>query len=200
MTIITLLTDFGCEDEYVAMMKGAILSINSAARLIDISHGIAPQNIARAGLAIENTYRYFPAGTIHAVVVDPEVGSDRAIIAMESRGHRFVGPDNGLFSRLLAAGDPDMLVAVSESAYFLKPVSRTFHGRDIIAPVAAHLSLGVEMNRLGRALRPDQLVFSAGSGACRGCCRKAGRSDRGQRPFRQPDDEHTRRPAGPLAC
>ncbi|PKN63866.1 MAG: hypothetical protein CVU57_16980 [Deltaproteobacteria bacterium HGW-Deltaproteobacteria-15] len=148
-SIITLLTDFGLSDPYVAMMKGVILSINAGARTVDITHDISPGAIYRAATVIRETYRFFPAGTIHVGVVDPGVGSDRRMIALEANGHVFVGPDNGLFWLILQEATDARVVHLTEKRFFLSSVSSTFHGRDVFAPVAAHLSLGMALENAG---------------------------------------------------
>ena len=149
--IITLLTDFGTADHYVAAMKGVILGICPDARLIDISHEVTPYGIAEGAYLLAQAWDCFPKGTIHLAVVDPGVGSDRRAIAVESRRHRFVAPDNGLLSMALE-GDPKAKVReINVSRYFRKPVSATFHGRDVFAPVAAHLARGRALARVGPA-------------------------------------------------
>jgi S-adenosyl-L-methionine hydrolase (adenosine-forming) len=157
MSIITLLTDFGSEDAYVGMMKGVILSINPSAVIVDISHHIDPQDIIQAAYTLKSSYTYFPEGTVHIVVVDPGVGSDRAIIALEMSGHVFLAPDNGVLTLLMDEGKIDAIVRVEDTRYTLDSVSQTFHGRDIFAPVGAHISRGAEMHRLGSSLNPKNL-------------------------------------------
>ena len=147
--IITLTTDFGVGSPYVAAMKGVILSINPAATIVNISHAIGPQNIRQGALVLADMTRWFPAETIHVAVVDPGVGTSPKIVYARIGSHDFVAPDNGLLSRLALATRPSTIRAVTESEYWLRPVSLTFHGRDIIAPVAAHLSLGLDASRLG---------------------------------------------------
>jgi S-adenosylmethionine hydrolase len=156
--IITLLTDFGMADPYVATMKGAALAVNPDAQLVDISHEIAPQDIADAGYVLAFSYRYFPVGTVHVAVVDPGVGGERRILAAEVEGHLLIAPDNGLLSAVLLERPASRLVHVEKSVFFRHPVSATFHGRDIFAPVAAHLSLGVDLDQMGpRTTRYVQL-------------------------------------------
>lgn len=149
MPIITLLTDFGIEDEYVGIMKGVILSVNPSAVVVDITHHIAPQDIIQAAYTIKSSFMFFPKGTVHVVVVDPGVGTDRAILALEMSGHFFLAPDNGVLGLLIDDGTVDSITRVDNSDYFLKPVSTTFHGRDIFAPVAAHISEGIEIKKMG---------------------------------------------------
>jgi S-adenosyl-L-methionine hydrolase (adenosine-forming) len=164
VSLITLITDFGLADEYVGVMKGVMLSIHPQADIIDISHEIGPQNIRQAADMLASAYPYFPAGTIHVVVVDPGVGTDRRIVCLQKKGYRFLAPDNGVLTRVLDHGSLDAAWWVENPAYWLDPVSRTFHGRDIFAPVAAHLSKGLERHRLGRELDPSTLVRLADRG------------------------------------
>lgn len=148
MQIITLTTDFGTRDPFVGMLKGVILGINRHVHLVDLTHEIAPQDILAGGLALEAAVSFFPPGTIHLAVVDPGVGSARRALGVASGGHLFVGPDNGLFTFLFT--EPGWnATALEVSAYRLPEVSRTFHGRDIFAPAAAYLSLGVPLHRFG---------------------------------------------------
>ncbi len=151
VAIITLTTDFGLRDPYVGIMKGVILGINPEARLVDLTHEIAPQEILEGALALEAAVPFFPPGSIHLAVVDPGVGSSRRPLALAARGQSFVGPDNGLFSFLFA--EPGWAAVTLEAPeYRLPTVSRTFHGRDLFAPAAAHLSLGLPLERLGPPL------------------------------------------------
>lgn len=154
---ITLLTDFGLKDEYVGAIKGVILSINSRVQLVDISHNLTRHDILQAALVIKGAFRYFPKDSIHVIVVDPGVGGKRKVICLKKEGHVFVAPDNGVLSLVTQDGKADEIYAVTNQAYFLKPVSNTFHGRDIIAPVAAHLSKGVALPRLGEKLTLDDI-------------------------------------------
>jgi len=153
---IALLTDFGTRDHYVAAMKGAILSINPQAAIIDITHEIEPQNIKSAAFTLLACYRDFPAKTIFVVVVDPGVGSKRRGIAASSGGYNFIGPDNGVFS--FALEDDTKIVELKSSEYFAERVSSTFHGRDIFAPAAGHLAKGVEREILGPPIN-DPVLF-----------------------------------------
>ncbi|MBE9581719.1 MAG: SAM-dependent chlorinase/fluorinase [Proteobacteria bacterium] len=155
--VITLLTDFGLKDEYVGVIKGVILSINSRVQLVDISHNLTRHDILQAALVIKGAFRYFPKDSIHVIVVDPGVGGKRKVICLKKEGHVFVAPDNGVLSLVTQDGKADEICAVSNQAYFLKPVSNTFHGRDIIAPVAAHLSKGIALPRLGEKLTLDDI-------------------------------------------
>ena len=147
--IITLTTDFGTSSPYVAMMKGVILSINPDVILIDITHAIEPQNIRQGALALAQAAPWFPPETIHVAVVDPGVGSDRKIVYARIGQHDFIAPDNGLLSRLALATPPSTIITVADPEFWLPAVSATFHGRDITAPVAARLSLGLDPARLG---------------------------------------------------
>jgi S-adenosyl-L-methionine hydrolase (adenosine-forming) len=147
--IITLTTDFGYADPFVGIMKGAILCITPNLHIVDLNHGIAPQDIRAAALTLAASVDYFPQGTIHVAVVDPGVGSERRPILIHSGGQYFVGPDNGVFSFALKDKQSLLIVHLSNEAYFLQPKSRTFHGRDIFAPVAAHLAAGVPVAEFG---------------------------------------------------
>jgi S-adenosylmethionine hydrolase len=150
--IITLTTDFGLHDPYVAMMKGVIFTVHPGARLIDVTHLIAPGAVAQAAGLVRDTFPLFPAGTVHVVVVDPGVGSERRPIAVAAAGHVFVGPDNGLFWPIIEAHAGAKVIHMTETRYFRSPVSKTFHGRDLFAPAAAHLSLGVGLERVGATI------------------------------------------------
>jgi S-adenosylmethionine hydrolase len=150
--IITLLTDFGLSDPYVGIMKGVILSIHPKARLVDLSHDIYPGAVRQAAILLHEAYPFFPPGTIHLAVVDPGVGSGRRPIGLKARGQVFVGPDNGVFSALLSAPERGSVIRLTEEKFFLPALSYTFHGRDIFAPVAAHLSRGVELLEMGPPL------------------------------------------------
>ena len=133
-------------------MKGVILGICGDARLVDLTHDIAPQDILGGALALESAWRFFPAGSIHLAVVDPGVGSERRALGVHASGHYFIGPDNGLFTFALAAVGWSA-VSIEAAAYRLPTVSRTFHGRDVFAPAAAHLAAGVSLSSLGPAIR-----------------------------------------------
>lgn len=165
--VITLTSDFGSEDGYVAAMKGVILSTNPAAQLVDITHRINPQNIFQAAFVVGTVYPFFPASTVHVAVVDPGVGTNRRIVILRTPEGTFVGPDNGIFSYVLrgcTAGAIEKTderlhqvklareikaVVVNNPRFFRRPLSDTFHGRDIMAPVAALLSQGFLMNAFG---------------------------------------------------
>ena len=162
---IVLATDFGLADAYVGMMRGVIAGINPAACVIDLTHGIGAQEVRHGAVVLADACGYFPAGSIFVAVVDPGVGTDRAAILLETPDHRWLAPDNGLLTlvcrRYAAAfGDADIPIVsplppdcrawrLTNPAYWRQPVSRTFHGRDVFAPAAAHLSLGVAPDALG---------------------------------------------------
>lgn len=150
--MITLLTDFGTADYFVPAIKGVILSINPQARIIDLTHQIPAQDIASAAFTLEGCYRNFPAGTIHLAVVDPGVGSSRRAIVAEAGDYLFVGPDNGLFSYAYARQEHVRVFQIEREDLFRQPVSATFHGRDVFAPIAAHLSLGLQAENVGRRI------------------------------------------------
>jgi len=146
--IITLTTDFGLADPFVGMMKGVILGIAPGAQLVDLTHEIRSYDIVEAALILDASYRYFPAGTVHVIVVDPGVGSERRPIAATANGHVFVAPDNGVLSLVLDS-DSVAVYEITDRNLFPGPVSRTFHGRDIFAPVAAHLARGTQVESVG---------------------------------------------------
>ena len=148
--IVTLITDFGEEDEYAGVMKGVMLTIDPSCRIIDVTHRISSQDISEAAFILSNSYRYFPQGTIHVVVVDPGVGSSRRPIVVAADGHLFVGPDNGVFTSPLQKEGDRYACEITNRKFFLSRIGATFHGRDIFSPVAAHLSLGVDPRDLGR--------------------------------------------------
>lgn len=151
--IITLLTDFGTSDHYVAAMKGVILGICPDAELIDITHDITPYAIAEGAYTLAQAWRCFPKGTTHLAVVDPGVGSKRRAILAECDSHRFVAPDNGLLSLSLRDFPSATIREISEPRFFRDTVSRTFHGRDIFAPVSAHLARGTAPKRFGNVIK-----------------------------------------------
>lgn len=156
MPIITLTTDFGTGSPYVAAMKGVILSIDPDAEIVDLTHAIPAQDIRSGALVLEQVTPWFPPVTIHVAVIDPGVGSARRIVYAEIGEQRYIAPDNGLLSRLALHRAPDRIVALEERAFWLPQVSATFHGRDIMAPVAARLSRGLYPEQLGP--RIDKLV------------------------------------------
>ncbi len=159
-TIITLTTDFGMDDAYVGIMKGVISSIAPEAQLIDLSHSIEPQNIRQGAFVLWSAVEAFPPGTIHLAVVDPEVGSQRKAIAIQAGGHKFVGPDNGLLMPAAQRFSRLRVRELNRTEWMREEVSASFHGRDIFAPVAAHLAKGVAFEEIGSELakpRPMEL-------------------------------------------
>lgn len=151
--IITLITDFGTRDAYAGAMKGAMLSVNDHARIADITHDVPPHDVFEAAWVLLCSYAYFPPGTVHCVVVDPGVGGARRAIAARAGAHYLAGPDNGVLSWALADAGRGEVVELTDRRYFRPRVSGTFHGRDVFAPVAAHLSRGVPLEALGRPVR-----------------------------------------------
>lgn len=149
MAVVTLLTDFGTRDYFVGAMKGVILSIDPAAVIVDLTHEIEPQQIRAAAFTLAGCYKNFPAKTVHLAVVDPGVGSSRRAILVETADHFFVAPDNGLLSFIFGGESACRVFELTERKYFLPGVGQTFHGRDVFAPVAAHLSKGVPPNAFG---------------------------------------------------
>lgn len=147
--LITLTTDFKTGSAYVAALKGVILSINPDVGIVDITHDIPPQDIHQGALAMAEATPRFPLGSIHVGVVDPEVGTQRGLIYATIGGRHYVAPDNGLLDRLASNRIPDKIIALSEPQFWQPQISSTFHGRDIMAPVAAHLSLGIRPEQLG---------------------------------------------------
>jgi S-adenosylmethionine hydrolase len=147
--VLAFLTDFGFSDGYVGVMKGVVLSITPQVSMLDITHEIAAQDVATASWILSSTYSYFPAGTIFVCVVDPGVGSTRRPLALHAGHWYFVGPDNGLFSYVLAQQPLHTAVALTNPTYHLPQVSHTFHGRDIFSPAAAHIARGVALSDLG---------------------------------------------------
>jgi S-adenosylmethionine hydrolase len=157
--IITLTTDFGSRDPFVGVMKGVILGICPDARLVDLTHDVAPQDVLEAALVLESSARFFPAGAVHLAVVDPGVGSRRRALAISAAGQRFVGPDNGLFTAAFNEAGWEA-VSLENPEYRLTEVSQTFHGRDVFAPAAAHLACGVALERFGPQVKdPVRLDF-----------------------------------------
>ncbi|MBC7251872.1 MAG: SAM-dependent chlorinase/fluorinase [Anaerolineae bacterium] len=153
MSIVTLLTDFGWKDGYVGIMKGVILGIAPHVTLVDITHDIAPQDVRDAAYVLYTAVPYFPPDTVHLVVVDPGVGSERRAIAVRTAQGAFVAPDNGVLSYVLVANPPQIAVSLTNPRYRLPQVSHTFHGRDIFAPAAAHLAQGVPLTELGEPVQ-----------------------------------------------
>lgn len=167
--LIALLTDFGLRDHYVGTMKGVLLSINPHARIVDISHDVEPQNISEAGYLLWSSYRYFPPGTIFVCIVDPGVGSARHILAVHTLHYFFIAPENGLLDYIFSEEKIKEAVRISSSKhsgknrFFLSQISSTFHGRDVFAPLAAHLSRGVPLTKLGTpvTLKTPKPIFIA---------------------------------------
>jgi S-adenosylmethionine hydrolase len=172
MPVITLTTDFGTPDHFVGTMKGVILGIAPRATIVDITHEILPYDINEAAFSIAQAWRYFPKGTIHVVVVDPGVGSERRPILCEAGGQFFVAPDNGVLSMIYDAS-PHRIRVISNPKLISNQVSRTFHGRDVFAPAAAHLARGIAPGKFGKPitdhirsflLKPQQIGRHAWSG------------------------------------
>ncbi|HZQ19200.1 MAG TPA: SAM-dependent chlorinase/fluorinase [Terriglobales bacterium] len=157
---ITLITDFGLNDHFVGAMKGVILNIAPDAQIVDITHAVQPYDILDGALALAETYNYFPPRTVHLVVVDPGVGTARRPIIASSDRHNFVAPDNGVLSLMYAKEERLHVRHVSSDHYFQQPISNTFHGRDIFAPVAAYLAKGVDHEKFGPEIA-DYVRFNA---------------------------------------
>lgn len=157
MSIITLCTDFGYEDSYVATMKGVILNINPRATIVDITHNIVSHNIAISAFVVNSYYKYFPKGTIHMVVVDPGVGGKRRNIIVKTKNYLFIGPDNGVFTYILF-DQPFECYEIK----MRKEVSKTFYGRDVFAPVSARLSLKWDRSVIGKRINdPTRIPIPA---------------------------------------
>jgi S-adenosylmethionine hydrolase len=165
MSIITLTTDFGAKDEYVGLMKGVILSLNPSVTIVDITHQIDSQDIVQAAFSIYSAFRYFPAQTVHLIVVDPGVGTARNLLALETGEQFFVAPDNGVLTLLFTEEEITSLVCITNPDFFLNKVSATFHGRDIIAPVGAHITKGVELDKLGTEIGLGDVIHLDGINA-----------------------------------
>lgn len=147
--VVTLTTDFGVGSPYVAAMKGVLLAAHPALSIVDITHAIEPQNVRQAAQVLADVSRFFPAHTIHLAVVDPGVGTARGLIYARFGVQQFLAPDNGLLSRLAAEAPPSTIIRLTEPQYWAERVAPTFHGRDILAPVAGRLSLGLDPELLG---------------------------------------------------
>jgi S-adenosylmethionine hydrolase len=150
--IVTLTTDFGLSDHFVGTMKGVILDIVPEADIIDICHSIQAFDILDAALTVAQAYSYFPASTVHLVVVDPGVGTARRPLVVGADKYRFVAPDNGVLSLVYNREERLRVHHVTSEHYFLQPVSKTFHGRDVFAPVAAYLAKGVDLAKFGEPI------------------------------------------------
>lgn len=159
---VSLLTDYGLEDEFVGVLHGVILGICPDARIVDVTHGITRHSVRAGALVLRNAVPHLPRG-VHVAVVDPEVGTERRSLALRcANGRVLVGPDNGVLSLVWAqCGGVDEAVDVSRSAHRLEPISPTFHGRDVFAPVAAHLANGAELAEAGRRVDPEELAAVA---------------------------------------
>ncbi len=155
--LITLTTDFGASDHFTGVLKGVILSIAPRATIVDITHGVEPFAIVEGAFTIAEAYRWFPKKTIHVVVVDPGVGSARRPVLVEAAGQYFLGPDNGVFTLLLAR-EKYKVRHLANEAYRLHPVSATFHGRDVFAPAAAHLAAGIAPARFGKLVQDPWIM------------------------------------------
>lgn len=147
--VITLLTDYGTQDVYAGVLHGVILGLDPRARVVDLTHQVAPQAVAQAAFLLESAAPFFPEGTVHVAVVDPGVGSARRILCARTPRATFLAPDNGLLTRVLATSSPASVRSVEAAHLFLPRVSSTFHGRDIFAPVAARLALGLDPAEVG---------------------------------------------------
>ncbi len=158
MSVISLLTDFGLFDPYAGIMKGVIASICPEAQIIDLTHQVAAQDVARAAFFLASAYPYFPKETIHVAVVDPGVGSSRGIAAVKTPAGVFLAPDNGLLTLILEEQQVLAAFRVENPDIFIHPVSRTFHGRDIFAPAAARLACGMDMEKLGARIDAESLI------------------------------------------
>lgn len=158
--IVTFTTDFGVNDHFVGTMKGVIMSINAEARIVDISNSVQSFDVLDGALTITQAYSYFPKDTVHLVVVDPGVGTARRPILVTTATHIFIAPDNGVLSLIYDREDRVMVRHINAEHYFLQPISNTFHGRDIFAAVAGHLSKGVEVSKFGEEIT-DYVRFAA---------------------------------------
>jgi S-adenosyl-L-methionine hydrolase (adenosine-forming) len=148
--VVTLITDFGSKDGYVGVMKGVITKINPSVKIIDISNNIESQDVFQAAYVLYSSYAYFPKGTIHVVVVDPGVGSKRKVLCLKTKDYLFLAPDNGVLSFIVAQEEYPSIREITNKELFLPEISDTFHGRDIFAPTAAHLSKGFNYKDLGK--------------------------------------------------
>jgi len=156
MATITLLTDFGLDNWFAGVMKGVIRNINPAAEVIDISHSVKNFSVHAGAFVLKNSFQFFPKETVHVVVVDPGVGSARHAIMVETERYFFIAPDNGVLSYALDSENVRRFICLDNDKFFIRPVSSTFHGRDIFAPVAAHLSAGVDPAEFGSEI--DQIT------------------------------------------
>lgn len=161
--MITLTTDFGLKDSYVAQMKGVIRSINPDVEIVDITHQVPPQDVRGASYILDSVIDSFPKKTIHVIVVDPGVGSDREIIAAEINSQYWISPDNGLLTFPAKRFTPKKIITLTNDDYWQQNISSTFHGRDIMAPVAAHLGLGVPLSSLGEKINTEPILLDQNS-------------------------------------
>lgn len=157
--LITLLTDLGTKDTYVGVMKAVLLGLCPQARIVDLCHDIAPQDIQQAAYLLDTAWQYCPEGTVHVVVVDPGVGSQRRVLAVDAHGQQFVAPDNGVLTYVLMGARDCRAFAIQKEQYLLPEVSPTFHGRDILAPVAARLASGLPTEAVGPAVEDSLELF-----------------------------------------
>ena len=155
---IVLTTDFGHEDEYVGVLKGVILAINPDAVIVDLTHSIPPQDVRRAAVLLHKNQRYFPPGSIHLCIVDPGVGTERKILIVNTSEQIFIGPDNGIFSLILATAQHAEVYQLTNPDWCLEEIGTTFHGRDLMAPAAAHISKGEPVSKAGPPLAPETCI------------------------------------------
>lgn len=160
LPVIALLTDFGCQDHYVGVMKGVILSINPEVSIVDLNHNISPGNIKKAAYQLSTSYKFFPPKTIFVVVIDPGVGTKRKAILANCGEYYFISPDNGLLSYILNDNTDSKIISISNTRYF-SPKSNTFHGRDIFSPVAAHLSKDYNILKFGDYINTKPVKFKS---------------------------------------
>ena len=193
--IITLTTDFGTNDHFVGAMKGVILDIVPEAAIVDISHAVQAFDVLDGALAISQAYSYFPNGTVHVVVVDPGVGTERRPILASSDGYHFVAPDNGVLSMVYAKEERIHVRHITSDHYFRMPVSNTFHARDVFAPVAAYLAKHVDSHKFGDEIE-DFVRFAAPRPKATGEGRLRARGAE-SRPLRQPDHQRDGRKTCP---
>jgi len=157
MSIIALLTDYGLHDHYVGTIKGVIKTINPKAEIIDISHNINLGNVLSASFLLASSYKYFPLNTIFICIVDPDVGSECKPILLKTKNYYFVGRNNGVFSQVLENENVEKIIVIDNLNYFLKPISNTFNGRDIFAPIGAYLSKGINPEEFGKEININNL-------------------------------------------
>ncbi len=163
--VVALLTDYGTQDHYVGAVKGALLAAEPDVRVIDIAHDLPPHDVEAAAFALDASHRAFPAGSVFLAIVDPGVGSERRALALAAGGYHFVGPDNGLFSMVLAEHADAVVHEITNAGLFRHEVSPTFHGRDIFAPVAARLAGGMPLGEVGPSVADPVLFALPGSEA-----------------------------------